>query len=147
MPYITNLTVVYSSDASVNLPFPWYKIPVDLNKGSGGLFIYLFKKYGNGTPIPGASVTAVTVLQGASPAIPAGYQWDDTDLNKSVGGDFLYLAWSYTAGPSAILDVDVVWGDSRAEALNKKPAGWDFVDVDLNKGAGGTFIYLVYRRF
>jgi hypothetical protein len=146
MSYIKNLNVIYSSDTNVTLPSPWQKVPVDLNKGARGLYIYLFKLVGSNNPLPGTAVTGVSVLRGQNPVVPPGYVWDDTDLNKSVGGEYLYLAWTYSTDLKPILDVDVVYGDSRDEALNKRPSGWKFVDVDLNKGAGGKWIYLIYRQ-
>jgi len=146
MPYVKNLTVIADANSNVSLPFPWKKIPVDLNRGAGGLFIYLFKSMGNGSPPLGAAVTGVTILEGQNPAVPPGYAWDDTDLNKSVGGAFLYLAWTYATNLSPLLDVHVVSGATRNDALANIPSGWDFVDKDLNKGAGGQFIYLIYKR-
>ncbi len=146
MPYIKSFEVLHSSSSNVDLPYPWRKDPVDLNKGAGGLYIYLFKKMGNGSPVPSASVTGVTVLQGQSPDVPAGYQWDDTDLNKSVGGAYLYLAWTCDPHNQPIVDVQVVYDSTREGAKNKVPPGWDYVDVDLNKGAGGDYIYLAYCR-
>lgn len=145
MSYIKNLTVIYSSDANVSLPPPWKKISTDLNKGAGGLFIYLFKQLGDGAPLPGTAVRGITVLQGPNPHIPTNYTWDDTDLNKSVGGAFLYLAWTYFGNSKPILDVDVVCDPDHGAAVNKVPQGWHRINVDLNKGAGGHFIYLIYR--
>ena len=127
-------------------PSPWQKISTDLNKGSGGLYIFLFKLVRERPSRRWHGSEEYHRATGRESGVPLGFQWDNTDLNKSVGGEFLCSYGLYSVGPSAIMDVDVVSGDNRAEALNKKPQDWDFVDVDLNKGAGGEFIYLIYRR-
>lgn len=123
------------------MPAPWQKIGIDLNEDAGGDFIYLFFKKGGGTPI-----TGITVLEGNLPQIPPGFTFDDTDLNKGAGGAFLFFAWTRNQALPPIQDINVVIGGSKQEALNQKPAGWKFIDKDLNKGSGGKFLYVIYRQ-
>src|SRR5688572_10686666 len=101
---------------------------------------------GNGSPVPGAAVTGVTILEGQNPVVPPGYTWDTTDVNQSVGGAYLYLAWTWSNSLSPILDVHAVAAPNSGDALNNVPPGWDYVNKDLNKGAGGHYIYLTYKR-
>ena len=41
----------------------------------------------------------------------------------------------------AVTDVDVIIGNS-----DNRKKGWELVGVDLNKGAGGQYVWLVYYR-
>ena len=141
MATVTQVNVLAGNSSNIQMPAPWQKIGIDLNEDAGGAFIYLFFKKGNGTPI-----TGLTILQGNPPQVPAGYAWDDTDLNKGAGGAFLYFAWTRNTSLAPIQDISVVIGGSKQEAVNQKPPGWKIIDVDLNKGSGGKFLYVVYRQ-
>ncbi len=81
---ITDLKVIMGDNASILPPPGYVKVPVDLNKGSGGLFIYLCYQRSDKPPI-----TGLTVLLGSNTAPPSGYTKLTEDLNKSVGGEYI----------------------------------------------------------
>jgi hypothetical protein len=68
------------------------KINVDLNKGAGGDYIYLF--YSKATATDTQFIKEIRGVYGAS-SIPSNWQWtrDKVDLNKGAGGYFIYLAY------------------------------------------------------
>ena len=41
-----------------------------------------------------------------------------------------------------ITDITIIYGDAQVEA----PAGFTKIDVDINFGASGTFVYLCYQK-
>lgn len=119
------------------------RIPVDLNQGAGGSYIYLaYLKGGEADPI-----TALYVLiQDDKEPInaPSGYTPIATDLNEGAGGDYVYLCYRRKQNPNdhAIDDLNVIAGNSGTPPV---PDGWTLVPGDLNAGAGGRYIHLIYR--
>jgi hypothetical protein len=141
-PRITDVRVVCGDNKDIPADFGYTKIPVDLNQGAGGDFIYLtFKKDSSGTPITDLKV----VYAGERSRIraPQGYDLIDVDLNKGAGGEYIYLCKTHGPGPGPITDLRVIASDSKSQ---RTPAGYQKLDVDLNKGAGGKFIYLYAKR-
>jgi hypothetical protein len=79
---------------------------------------------------------------------PRGFTKLSPDLNKGAGGDFIFLcvqkltrARLSQAGLAPITDLAVIYGKHASP-----PAGFEKIGVDLNKGAGGHYIYLCYKR-
>ena len=67
------------------------------------------------------------------------------DLNKRAGGDVILMGYSYTADPNtAIRDIWAYHEKNPPKTLNgDNGVTYDLVkDLDLNKGAGGDYIYL-----
>jgi hypothetical protein len=74
--------------------------------------------------------------------VPGGYTKDPIDLNEGAGGAYLYFA--YRMGNEApITDIKTIYGDSSNVPVPRTPSGqlYRVLDVDLNKGAGGKYIY------
>ncbi|MFJ9446806.1 hypothetical protein ACIRRH_33850 [Kitasatospora sp. NPDC101235] len=121
-------------------PGGWLKDGHDLNSGAGGPYLYLaWKKDGDSGPI-----TALDVLDDTKQP-REGFQLIDQDLNEATRktGARLYLCFSRTIPEKPILELAVVIsGDPDAPA----PKGFTRFDKDLNKGAGGDFVFLCYRR-
>jgi hypothetical protein len=56
-----------------------------------------------------------------------------------------YLYLCYTKDPTsgkAIEDVNVIAGDLSDPPIQ---AGWGLIKQDLNEGAGGEYVYIVFR--
>ena len=70
-------------------PSGYTKINVDLNKGSGGEYIYLCYRKGVREPITGVIVKAYGF---ASSTAAHGHTRIHKDLNKGAGGDYSYIA-------------------------------------------------------
>lgn len=131
------------SDFAVVTPEPgWSLINVDLNRDAGGKYIFLC--YKNGLDDREA-ISAVTFIVN-SQATPPGYVKISQDLNQGAGGDFIYMCYKKEITPNPIRRVNVLIGQ------NTQPdPGFYFaenyysgVKQDLNQGAGGNYIWMVY---
>lgn len=93
-------------------------------------------------------IDSLVVITGGNSTIkpPAGYIKIPFDLNRDAGGDYIYLCYhkaSYNShGPNrnCIDSVKIILGKNAPA-----PAGYVKLPQDLNKGAGGDFVYLCYR--
>ena len=137
---ITELEVIVGDSSSIQAPPGFIKIPVDLNKNAKGKYIYLCFKRGEGSPI-----TGLTVILGEKTSPPSGYTKIPVDLNKGAGGEYIYLCYKKGSGVP-ILDIILQSTSSNNQYF---PRGYDGISysqiaVDLNKGAGGDYIYLYY---
>jgi len=71
-------------------------------------------------------------------------------LNQGAGGYYIYLqgAWgdSNAKGPrSVITEICIISStNSMSSYTDEYGRKWEFVNFDLNKGAGGKWIYLCY---
>jgi hypothetical protein len=106
-------------------------------------------------PSPRVCILDLLVLEGGNPADPYKYKDRDYyrlafDLNRGCGGSTPFL-WLYylpglendTITPIAeIATLDT----SDGETLANLGAAFTTINVDVNKGAGGDFIYIAYRR-
>lgn len=63
------------------------------------------------------------------------------DFNQKAGGDYIYIYYKTGDFGPGVAALRFITGENA-----KAPAGWDKVDVDLNAGAGGEFIFLCYRK-
>lgn len=88
----------------------------------------------------------VIVGSNADIAAPEGYQKLACDLNRGAGGKYIYLCYKKQANAApgdCITSLAVVSGKSSSTAA---PSGYQKLPEDLNKGAGGKYIYLCYRK-
>ena len=121
------------------------KINLDLNKRAGGQYIYLFKKRGR-YPSAWKPLAELKVIEGKN-ANP-GPNWNkfDLDLNRGAGGAHLWLCYRYAKpGEQVITDTHVIEVPAANQLQARTPPGWKNVAVDLNKGAGGSYLYLIYK--
>ncbi len=107
---------------------------------------------GSGTNeyISSISVSAAATASSAKNTLTnSGYTIIDKDLNADSGGSYIYMGYQTTTDPSkALRDVKFFVGD-KAESwssteitVNGEKCTYTRVnDVDLNKGAGGHYIY------
>ncbi|MEJ5315814.1 MAG: hypothetical protein WHS63_02290 [Tenuifilum sp.] len=163
-PYVTDLYIIAGNSSAITPPASYIKIDVDLNKGSGGKYIYLcYTKQDIAGPIQGLEVYyGVDKYPYPSLSYPwrdgvisnsAGFGYPGIDLNWGAGGDYIYLYQTRVSGIlnpyegykpwSKIKEIGVYF--ARTSALSQVPAGWKRIPVDLNKGAGGSYIYLIYK--
>lgn len=65
------------------------------------------------------------------------------DLAKGAGGDYRYLILNTSVTQqSKVTAVTLIRSES---ALNMPPSGWDGATIDINKGRGETYLYLVWK--
>jgi hypothetical protein len=111
-------------------------------------------------PMPVFSyITAVDVREQKSADVPSGYTnlvrtdmynpnlGDVLDANNGAGGAWIRIAYKTVRGNSnhdAIADLRVInTGKSATPPYNM---GWYTINLDLNKGAGGPYLWLQYRK-
>ena len=91
-----------------------------------------------------AAITKLLIVYGQDANPPNGYNMIRADLNSGAGGEYLYLC--YTTEPSAgppITAIQVTC-TSDPSISGYVPTGYTKVAGDLNKGAGGKYIYVCY---
>lgn len=174
---IYDLKVIKGSSSSIgtsDLP-GYYKIPVDLNKGAGGKYIYLcFTRESNkvqgssdwvgtytmGRTVPVRAIDVISQTIGTTPKFHPSYKpgievkdalgFHIPDLNDGAGGKYIYAYQQkgaeqdpYNPILPVVVEVGVIYGSSSAI---EPPFPWIKVPKDLNEGAGGDYIYFVYKQ-
>ena len=83
-----------------------------------------------------------------SSLVEAGYSVVNKDMNETAAGDHIYIGCKFTDDPDdAITDVMTIHTKDKYSAYSVTDEKWIYklvADVDLNKGAGGSYIYLYY---
>ncbi|HEX4009504.1 MAG TPA: MAC/perforin domain-containing protein [Solirubrobacteraceae bacterium] len=136
------LRSLFGSNEFVTYPAPW-----DLNRGAGGAFVYLGYTT---TTDPSQAVTDVVTTDGKNENHyeKNGVKYDSTgvDLNQQAGGDWIWLL--YTHNPRAaqepgklIRSLGVQINGDKTSNIDVGP-GWRENPLDLNRKAGGAYIYL-----
>ncbi|WP_298769201.1 MAC/perforin domain-containing protein [uncultured Shewanella sp.] len=144
--YIDSIIIIRGDHSSIQPPCGYVKIPVNLNKDSGGDYIYLcyHKVSADGLRTDNPKcITDIQIIMGERTQPPVGFTKLDVDLNKGSGGEYIFLCYKKApfVDSMAIKDLDVISG-ARPD-LNA-PLGFIKLDQDLNKGSGGDYIYLCY---
>jgi hypothetical protein len=78
-----------------------------------------------------------------------------TDLNQGAGGDYIYLEarspipviFNGTTQIFPVTNIAIISSTSAMSSYSNGPYPWTFVNVDLNKGAGGKWIYICYQNY
>lgn len=156
IPFITDLRVEIRSNDNVRSVCPenWYvtqmnpgtpsAYDIDLNKKAGGKYIYLLYRFGTTQK---DRITDIKILMGRNANIN-GYTKIDADLNKDAGGEYIYVAYKKEDDKTK----DGIYGLGTTEQAffsdnYWKPAKDQNNSIpDLNKGAGGLYIYLLTYR-
>ncbi|CCN72234.1 hypothetical protein [Vibrio nigripulchritudo] len=63
------------------------------------------------------------------------------DFNQGGGGKYVFIFYQTSESSEGIEAIRFVEGENA-----KEPAGWTKIDVNLNSGTDGCFIYLCYRK-
>ncbi|KAI0379298.1 MAC/Perforin domain-containing protein [Hypomontagnella monticulosa] len=93
-------------------------------------------------------IDSLTIVHGDSSTIlpTGGYTKLNYDLNRTVGGEYIYLCChkasydSIVSNKDAITDIWVLWNNEST------PFGYSKLPTDLNAGAGGKYVYLIYKK-
>ena len=136
---ITGLDVIYGKNTA---PPPGYvKIPVDLNKGAGGEYVYICYS----RTAPGPPITNVQVFAGYHSSFPIqnGYTKIDKDLNKGALGAYIYLCYTTASNRPSITSLYVVQGSSpHTYPISGRQIR---IDQDCSEGTGGYYYsYVIY---
>ncbi|KAI7811108.1 uncharacterized protein LOC130552348 [Triplophysa rosa] len=143
---ITKLDVSTSNEEKEILAAQGYKfINVDLNEGTGGNQVLLwYKKECGNKPVTRIQFSFFNDMK--SGLAEAGYELVNKDLNAGVCGDHIFL-WYFcgnTEHDIPIVDLSIT-KDAREEPTLLQD-GWERLGCDLNRKAGGNFIYLWVKR-
>lgn len=90
----------------------------------------------------------IIIIDGPNTPTPTGYVKYPDDLNYGAGGAYLYLC-TKSSNPGKITDLSLQ--DTGSIDSPSAPSGYKIVrdqsnrEVDLNRGAGGNFIWLSYK--
>ena len=147
--YLQSIVITSDKDYSTatnKKTYPGYTLlGKDLNKDAGGDFIYIWY---NTTNDPAKAITDIRITYDNF-ALPGSYTKNPHDLNKNAGGKFIYLWTSHSASDGKpIKAINAFFGENA-----DMPTGYTVVNVnntktaaDLNKDAGGEYIYLGIHR-
>ena len=173
--YIQDLKVIKGSSSTIgtsDLP-GYYKIPVDLNRGAGGKYIYLCftrdpmkvkgsdsglqswvndQMMGRYVPVKTIYVRSYNVggMNGwptnCSPPIETkdAFGYHTPDLNDGARGKYIY-AYQEKCDTYSSRPVREVGVIYGNSSSIQPPAGWEKIPGDLNEGAGGDFIYFCVK--
>ncbi|MEZ4740894.1 MAG: hypothetical protein R3B45_00340 [Bdellovibrionota bacterium] len=125
-------------------PDGFRKHDVDLNAGAGGEYIYFCEQAGKHVQM----ITDVTIIGGDNSLIscPTDYIKEPLDLNKGSGGFYIYLCKKREfVGDGITIPLRNIHVYNQNDPGNSCPEGYEWIDFDLNKGAGGDFVYLCKR--
>ncbi|KAK9963853.1 hypothetical protein ABG768_007014 [Culter alburnus] len=143
---ITKLDVSTSQEEEQILGAQGYHlINVNLNEGARGNQVLLwFKKESGNRPVTRIEFSFIDRMK--SGLADAGYEVVNRDLNAGVAGDYIFLWYFYGSTEYDIPIVDLtVSKDANEEPVLLKD-GWEKLGCDLNRNAGGNFIYLWVKR-
>ncbi|MCL1981492.1 MAG: MACPF domain-containing protein [Clostridiales bacterium] len=155
--YITDIFVASDKNENVSkakCPPGYQLIDVDLNKGAGGDFIYFCLKRGKRenaiTNIICESLGSGKgdeTLNVKHQGVTASYRRNGADLNKGAGGKFMYLLYTKDTRYPPIRNITAYFaGDSLSDEWKGRLCYVDTTETaDLNKGAGGKYIYVGYK--
>jgi len=141
-------------------PNDFISIDVDLNLGAGGDYIYLCYKLAHKNQFPPFTNFCIEISNGplntgfhncTHEGINAKYYRLGNDLNRNTkvkGDPYIYLSGTTDTRFAPIRRLGVIADDSRSaypewNAVYEKGTT---TAADCNKGAGGAYIYVLYRR-
>lgn len=144
--YIDSIIIIRGNNSSIKPPCGYVKISINLNKDSGGDYIYLcyHKVSADGARLDNPDcISDIQIIMGERTQPPVGFTKLDVDLNRGSGGEYIYLCYKKSPfiDAIAIKDLDVISGSNPDL---QAPFGFNRLEQDLNKGSGGDYIYLCY---
>lgn len=145
---ITDMKVISLDNSYVepHLDFGYKYLPVDLNATVGGKYIYI--QYKEGLEGEDAIDSIGCVIQGQDGYIPEGWVKLPQDLNAGAGGDDIFLCYKKVKQPQNPIRRLLVTINNQEipdDFEVVKNLGWDGIQ-DLNRHAGGAFIWLSFSR-
>lgn len=138
--YIDEVNFVLGDNSDIPAPAGYTKVPVDLNSGADGKYIYLCYHEAQFTPVNSKqAIIGLKVIIGNPEPVPD-YSIIEVDLNRGAGGDDVYLAYKKGDATSkeAINKITAVYGKDQYVPT---PYGYKQIPGDLNSGAEGDFVY------
>lgn len=143
---ITKLNVSSSKEEEEILGGQGYhRIDVNLNEGTPGKQVFLwFKKVCDQSPVTRIQFSFNNQMK--SGLADAGYEQVNRDLNAYNRGDPIFLWCFYGSTEYDIPIVNLAVSKDAEEEPVLLQDGWERLGCDLNRNAGGNFIYLWVQR-
>ncbi len=102
--------------------------------------------------VTGFCIQAANTQSGAKDLVGAGKTLIDVDLNKGAGGAWIYMSYCVGNSVNPITNL-LIYESNKKETWKTKTithngikAVYSRLDIDLNKGAGGKYIYICSTR-
>jgi len=156
--YIMDIKVVSDKNDNVAIakcPPGYKRIEIDLNKGAGGEYIYFCVKRGKRASAI-TNIICESLGSGKSEGtlnvkhngVTASYNRNGADLNKGAGGKYMYLLSTKSTSYNPIRNMTVYMDkETLPDEWNGRMCYVNTTETaDLNKGAGGRYIYVAYKR-
>lgn len=156
--YVTDFKIVSAEteeEAKSLCPENFHLIDSDLNKGTGGHYIYLCYKLGTDSQNAYTNFflesSIIRKQKGKCSAehngIMAAYYRDGTNINEKAGGFFVYLCGTKDPRFSPVTELIVQMGLLRKSPKEFLPICWKGEDAaaDCNKLAGGKHAYIYMK--
>lgn len=95
-----------------------------------------------------SAITELRVISGDSDSIPTptGFTKIGVDLNRGAEGKFIYLCYREEQVPKASPYPRAIAAVCVVNDKGAAPQGFEMIDVDLNAGAGGKYIYVCFTH-
>ena len=139
--YISKLLVKATFSSTLSIP-GYQRINTDLNRGSGGLFVYIFYQK---TSSKEDAITGIKVVAGGrNVSTPDCYFKISTDCNSWSGGAYVYVFYTQQDGGQPITEIEVISGTNQ-DVMPLSSDECNRIDTNLNEGSGGLYIYLCYK--
>lgn len=121
------------------------KVNVDLNKGVGGNFIYIwYRKQSGHAPIAKIQLTFNDEMARGLDRV--GYTKIDKDLSAGAGGDYIYLWYYRGSGEFNTPIVDIYVTTVAESEVCMLRNGWERLTCDLNRNSKGNWIHVWVKR-
>ena len=91
-------------------------------------------------------ITDLRIIYGKAATAPFHYTIIPADLNSGARGEYIWLAYSQHIKNGAPITGIQVSSSKKKNDVTSIPPGYTKVEGDLNRGAGGRYIYLSYTR-
>ena len=96
-----------------------------------------------------AGLLALLIVTGSTPVQPLSQMFDRAAVTASAASTVGVSCSVDESSFEVITDVKILGdntaGDMEKLVSNYKSKGWTVIEQDLNKGAGGWYIYLAYK--
>ncbi|XP_047238367.1 uncharacterized protein LOC124878460 [Girardinichthys multiradiatus] len=143
--YVTDIEVSLNEAEEIMLHNEGFKkLPVDLNPDSKGNKIYFWYKTSDCPAITRIQFSFTDKMKDG--LIAEGYHQVEKNLNAGNSGSPIYLWFHKVSSPYDVPIVDLHLSiDAAEDARNVQPL-WERLPCDLNRRAGGKWIYLWVKR-
>ena len=143
--WITRIQTSFNTDMEKGLvSVGYHKISKNLNYGAGGDYVYLWSYIGSSEyDVPIVDLHISTEPDDEAQYLRSGWERIGCDLNRRTDEKHIYL-WVKREQPTYICDITATSGFLGDENMFQE--GYIRVDEDTNRDAGGSRVFIWYRR-